>query len=106
MKRFSILLRIRWERCYSVRFSLSILIILLLQVCAISLLMPIILLLQVCAKKYIMFQVFPLKAELLKPQEQMERHITDLVKKVCYEDTVNLTVDFFFSYFTSRLSVG
>lgn len=27
-------------------------------------------------------QVFPLKAELLKPQEQMERHITDLVKKV------------------------
>ncbi|KAJ9671524.1 hypothetical protein PVL29_025296 [Vitis rotundifolia] len=26
-------------------------------------------------------KVFPLKAELLKPQEQMERHITDLVKK-------------------------
>ncbi|GAB2235468.1 hypothetical protein Droror1_Dr00025893, partial [Drosera rotundifolia] len=26
-------------------------------------------------------QVFPLKAELLKPQEQMERHITDLIKK-------------------------
>lgn len=28
------------------------------------------------------YQVFPLKAELLKPQEQMERHVTDLVKKV------------------------
>lgn len=28
-------------------------------------------------------QVFPLKAELLKPQEQMERHITNLIKKVC-----------------------
>ncbi|KAF7150257.1 hypothetical protein RHSIM_Rhsim02G0138500 [Rhododendron simsii] len=26
-------------------------------------------------------KVFPLKAELLKPQEQMERHITDLIKK-------------------------
>ncbi|CAA7410162.1 unnamed protein product [Spirodela intermedia] len=26
-------------------------------------------------------KVFPLKAELLKPQEQMERHVTDLVKK-------------------------
>ncbi|KAK9267135.1 hypothetical protein L1049_009554 [Liquidambar formosana] len=26
-------------------------------------------------------KVFPLKTELLKPQEQMERHITDLIKK-------------------------
>ncbi|KAE9456385.1 hypothetical protein C3L33_11711, partial [Rhododendron williamsianum] len=26
-------------------------------------------------------KVFPLKAELLKPQEQMERHITDLIKQ-------------------------
>ncbi|OMO65234.1 Apoptosis inhibitory 5 [Corchorus olitorius] len=26
-------------------------------------------------------KVFPLKAELLKPQEEMERHITDLIKK-------------------------
>ncbi|KAK1269466.1 hypothetical protein QJS04_geneDACA008240 [Acorus gramineus] len=26
-------------------------------------------------------KVFPLKAELLRPQEQMERHITDLIKK-------------------------
>ena len=32
--------------------------------------------------KQSILQVFPLKAELLKPQEQMERHITDLVKKV------------------------
>lgn len=31
--------------------------------------------------KFIRDKVFPLKAELLKPQEQMERHITDLVKK-------------------------
>ncbi|RWR96379.1 apoptosis inhibitor 5-like protein API5 isoform X1 [Cinnamomum micranthum f. kanehirae] len=30
---------------------------------------------------FIKDKVFPLKAELLKPQEQMERHITDLVKK-------------------------
>ena len=46
-----------------------------------SILVLIILLLQVCAK-YLICQVFPLKAELLKPQEQMERHVTDLVKKV------------------------
>ncbi|CAK9135284.1 unnamed protein product [Ilex paraguariensis] len=30
---------------------------------------------------YIRDKVFPLKAELLTPQEQMERHVTDLVKK-------------------------
>lgn len=30
---------------------------------------------------FIRDKVFPLKSELLKPQEQMERHITDLVKK-------------------------
>ncbi|XP_077251174.1 apoptosis inhibitor 5-like protein API5 [Tasmannia lanceolata] len=30
---------------------------------------------------FIKDKVFPLKAELLKPREQMERHITDLVKK-------------------------
>ncbi|XP_028116242.1 apoptosis inhibitor 5-like protein API5 isoform X3 [Camellia sinensis] len=30
---------------------------------------------------FIRDKVFPIKAELLKPQEQMERHITDLVKK-------------------------
>ncbi|XXG61469.1 hypothetical protein AAC387_Pa05g0074 [Persea americana] len=30
---------------------------------------------------FIKDKVFPLKAELLKPQEQMERHVTDLVKK-------------------------
>ncbi|KAF5944930.1 hypothetical protein HYC85_019007 [Camellia sinensis] len=30
---------------------------------------------------FIRDKVFPLKAELLKPQEQMERHITDLIKK-------------------------
>lgn len=30
---------------------------------------------------FIRDKVFPIKAELLKPQEQMERHITDLIKK-------------------------
>lgn len=28
-------------------------------------------------------QVFPLKSELLRPPDVMERHITDLIKKVC-----------------------
>uniref|UniRef100_A0A2P2LAI4 Apoptosis inhibitor 5-like n=1 Tax=Rhizophora mucronata TaxID=61149 RepID=A0A2P2LAI4_RHIMU len=32
---------------------------------------------------FIKDKVFPLKAELLRPQEEMERHITDLIKKVC-----------------------
>lgn len=27
-------------------------------------------------------QIFPIKSELLKPQEEMERHITGLIKKV------------------------
>ncbi|MBA0599009.1 hypothetical protein Gorai_005249, partial [Gossypium raimondii] len=30
---------------------------------------------------FIRDKVFPLKAELLRPQEEMERHITDLIKK-------------------------
>ncbi|XP_071736157.1 apoptosis inhibitor 5-like protein API5 [Rutidosis leptorrhynchoides] len=30
---------------------------------------------------FIREKVFPIKSELLKPQEQMERHITDLIKK-------------------------
>ncbi|GAB2229216.1 hypothetical protein Droror1_Dr00023353 [Drosera rotundifolia] len=30
---------------------------------------------------FIKDKVFPLKVELLKPHEQMERHITDLIKK-------------------------
>ncbi|XP_015874441.1 apoptosis inhibitor 5-like protein API5 [Ziziphus jujuba] len=30
---------------------------------------------------FIRDKVFPIKAELLKPQEEMERHITDLIKK-------------------------
>ncbi|KAH9618980.1 hypothetical protein KSS87_008228 [Heliosperma pusillum] len=33
---------------------------------------------------FIRDKVFSLKAELLKPQEQMERHITDLIKKVSF----------------------
>jgi hypothetical protein len=28
------------------------------------------------------FQVFPIKKEVLHPQDEMERHITDLIKKV------------------------
>jgi hypothetical protein len=31
---------------------------------------------------FIRDKVFPLKGELLKPQQEMERHITDLIKKV------------------------
>lgn len=38
------------------------------------------------------FQVFPLKAELLRPREEMERHITDLIKKV-YSSIYLLLVD-------------
>ncbi|KAG4196893.1 hypothetical protein ERO13_A06G200950v2 [Gossypium hirsutum] len=34
--------------------------------------------------KLTVFIVFPLKAELLRPQEEMERHITDLIKKNVY----------------------
>lgn len=58
--------------------------------------------------KYILFiykinhtisQVFPLKGEILKPQEQMERHVTDLVKKVsfftCHSLCIILVVIFF-----------
>lgn len=30
---------------------------------------------------FIRDKVFPLKAELLKPQEEIERHMTDLIKK-------------------------
>lgn len=30
------------------------------------------------------FQVFPIKKEVLHPQDEMERHITDLIKKVFY----------------------
>lgn len=38
-------------------------------------------LLMLTEESYLNFQVFPLKAELLRPQEEMERHITDLIKK-------------------------
>ncbi|XP_028116241.1 apoptosis inhibitor 5-like protein API5 isoform X2 [Camellia sinensis] len=38
---------------------------------------------------FIRDKVFPIKAELLKPQEQMERHITDLVKKVSDGDHID-----------------
>ncbi|CAN6888646.1 unnamed protein product [Brassica oleracea] len=34
-------------------------------------------------------KVFPLNAELLKPQEEMERHITDLIKKVLDSDHID-----------------
>lgn len=36
---------------------------------------------------FIRDKVFPLKAELLKPQEEMERHITDLIKKSLHDVT-------------------
>lgn len=37
-------------------------------------------------------QVFPLKVEILKPQEQMERHVTDLVKKVSFFTCYSLCI--------------
>ncbi|KAL0398517.1 UNVERIFIED_CONTAM: Apoptosis inhibitor 5-like protein API5 [Sesamum radiatum] len=38
---------------------------------------------------FIRDKVFPLKSELLKPLEQMERHITDLIKKVTDGDHID-----------------
>jgi hypothetical protein len=41
--------------------------------------------------------VFPLKGELLKPQQEMERHITDLIKKSLGDVTgeeFNMFMDF------------
>ncbi|KAH6829131.1 Apoptosis inhibitory protein 5 [Perilla frutescens var. hirtella] len=46
---------------------------------------------------FIRDKVFPLKAELLKPTEQMERHITDLIKKSLQDVTgaeFNMFMDF------------
>ncbi|CAO2816602.1 unnamed protein product [Amaranthus hypochondriacus] len=46
---------------------------------------------------FIRDKVFPVKAELLKPQEQMERHITDLIKKSLRDVTAaefNMFIDF------------
>ncbi|CAL9183035.1 unnamed protein product [Musa hybrid cultivar] len=46
-------------------------------------------------------KVFPLKAELLKPQEEMERHVTDLVKKSLQDVTgaeFKLFMDFLRSF--------
>jgi hypothetical protein len=42
-------------------------------------------------------KVFPVKAELLKPQAEMERYITDLIKKVCLHYFSFWLSDFFFS---------
>ncbi|KAE7995790.1 hypothetical protein FH972_000558 [Carpinus fangiana] len=38
---------------------------------------------------FIRDKIFPIKAELLKPPEEMERHITDLIKKVSDADHID-----------------
>lgn len=43
-------------------------------------------------------QVFPIKNELLHPQEEMERHITDLIKKVCFSSHPREDVFFDFTF--------
>ncbi|KAF3788400.1 Apoptosis inhibitor 5 [Nymphaea thermarum] len=45
-------------------------------------------------------KVFPLKSELLKPQEQMERHVTDLVKK-CLQDVTGAEFKMFMDFLKS-----
>ncbi|XP_068664365.1 apoptosis inhibitor 5-like protein API5 isoform X2 [Aristolochia californica] len=46
---------------------------------------------------FIRDKVFPLKAEILKPQAQMERHITDLVKKDVTGAEFKMFMDFLMS---------
>ncbi|XP_020994705.1 apoptosis inhibitor 5-like protein API5 [Arachis duranensis] len=45
-------------------------------------------------------KVFPIKAELLKPQEEMERHITDLIKK-SVEDVTGIEFRMFIDFLKS-----
>ncbi|KAK1382203.1 Apoptosis inhibitor 5 [Heracleum sosnowskyi] len=49
---------------------------------------------------FIKDKVFPLKAELLKPQEQMERHITDLIKK-SLQDVTGAEFEMFMNFLKS-----
>ncbi|KAG4383897.1 hypothetical protein GLYMA_13G172200v4 [Glycine max] len=50
-------------------------------------------------------KVFPIKAELLKPQEEMERHITDLIKK-SLEDVTGIEFRMFMDFLKSLSLFG
>ncbi|KAJ0240104.1 Apoptosis inhibitory protein 5 [Hirschfeldia incana] len=52
------------------------------------------------ALNFIRDKVFPIKAELLKPQEEMERHITDLIKQ-SLEDVTGEEFKMFVDFLTS-----
>lgn len=54
---------------------------------------------------FIRDKVFPLKAELLKPQEEMERHITDLIKK-SLADVTGAEFRMFMDFLTSLSIFG
>ncbi|GAB4831345.1 Apoptosis inhibitor 5 [Ancistrocladus abbreviatus] len=54
---------------------------------------------------YIRDKIFPLKAELLKPQEQMERHITDLIKK-SLQDVTGSEFEMFMEFLKSLSIFG
>ncbi|GKV36800.1 hypothetical protein SLEP1_g44892 [Rubroshorea leprosula] len=63
---------------------------------------------EVIREKVICFirdKVFPLKAELLKPQEEMERHITDLIKK-SLEDVTGAEFRMFMDFLKSLSIFG
>ncbi|XP_062095846.1 apoptosis inhibitor 5-like protein API5 [Humulus lupulus] len=54
---------------------------------------------------YIRDKVFPIKGELLKPQEEMERHITDLIKK-SLEDVTGAEFRMFMDFLKSLSIFG
>ncbi|KAF5474487.1 hypothetical protein F2P56_006381 [Juglans regia] len=54
---------------------------------------------------FIRDKVFPIKAELLKPQEEMERHITDLIKK-SLEDVTGAEFRMFMDFLKSLSTFG
>ncbi|GLU13776.1 hypothetical protein SLE2022_303880 [Rubroshorea leprosula] len=54
---------------------------------------------------FIRDKVFPLKSELLKPQEEMERHITDLIKK-SLEDVTGAEFRMFMDFLKSLSIFG
>ncbi|GAB4827035.1 Apoptosis inhibitor 5 [Ancistrocladus abbreviatus] len=54
---------------------------------------------------YIRDKVFPLKAELLKPQEQMECHMTDLIKK-SLQDVTGAEFEMFMEFLKSLSIFG
>lgn len=54
---------------------------------------------------YMKDKVFPIKAELLKPQVEMERHITDLIKK-CLEDVTGAEFRMFMDFLKSLTIFG